>query len=816
MKRLLPLVLLVFMATIVILFTTTRVAPERLANFETIQKVPPGICPPYYLLTDAGDTINPLTGKNSDQPYSPRQTCGKCHDYEKITQGYHFQQGKDESPDPGMAARAQWVSSPGNYGGPWCSPHPLYNYLSPKENESEKTIDMTSYTFVKSCGVCHPGGGSLEFDRNGLRYDRVLADTSYGFADGGINDLDGDYYKAKWQASGIIEADCFLCHMPAYNYSARNKQIENLNYRWAGTVGAGLAKAEGFVANGETVKLTWQSQMFNAKGQVEPHVVRSPRNEACLNCHAKPGWKKRGANFSEHTDVHIRAGVRCVDCHPAGNSATHDAIRGKEVHQFGKGDDPSGFVRNDLDNTMRSCNDCHTTGYMGSPLAKHAWLPPLHLDKMSCQSCHIAQRNVKSVHYAASEVFNPGTRIPTLKQIWTFYGPDMQYWNHYGQLSVMKFDDKPIDPFHPEYIRYKGVIHPANRVHTSWPGIEVEGKPGLMQPRMAHVHDMWMKFKANPESYPELKKISDHNGDQIDEINLPEEIDAIITSLSQYLSDIQYPIEGKRVVWVYNNRVYSSGDAYTEIGIENWQASPYGNVHTYNHDIQPARGALGAGGCTDCHSIQSGFFTRAILMTPFGEDAQPITQPQYKILEMSGFRVYTGLIRETYLKPLIYFAMILLMAVGMALLIRKWLKKQSLFKNNYRLIPLTASILFLLFFACVLWINPAMGTYILPTRFALDALHFWVALVILAGTLLTFSLPILVANNEKVTLRLLLKSSPLSVWYLAGFILALISGVVMLTELGWIFYTLFDLALLWCLLVSILNLLKVPKTHLNP
>jgi hypothetical protein len=43
-----------------------------------------------------GNLINPVAGINTDKPYSPKQTCGKCHDYDLITQGYHFQQGKDE------------------------------------------------------------------------------------------------------------------------------------------------------------------------------------------------------------------------------------------------------------------------------------------------------------------------------------------------------------------------------------------------------------------------------------------------------------------------------------------------------------------------------------------------------------------------------------------------------------------------------------------------------------------------------------------------------------------------------------------------
>jgi hypothetical protein len=29
-------------------------------------------------------------------PYSPKKTCGACHDYDQITNGYHFQQGRTD------------------------------------------------------------------------------------------------------------------------------------------------------------------------------------------------------------------------------------------------------------------------------------------------------------------------------------------------------------------------------------------------------------------------------------------------------------------------------------------------------------------------------------------------------------------------------------------------------------------------------------------------------------------------------------------------------------------------------------------------
>ena len=80
-----------------------------------------GVCPPFFIRDESGAVINPVSMQNTDQPYSPKQTCGLagCHDYEKITKGYHFQQGKDEEANAKLKSFYQWILSPGQYGGRW-------------------------------------------------------------------------------------------------------------------------------------------------------------------------------------------------------------------------------------------------------------------------------------------------------------------------------------------------------------------------------------------------------------------------------------------------------------------------------------------------------------------------------------------------------------------------------------------------------------------------------------------------------------------------------------------------------------------------
>jgi hypothetical protein len=802
---------------------TAKVAEPEFAAATT--KMPPwGVCPPFHLRDEAGNVINPVAGENTDQPYSPKQTCGQCHDYDKITQGYHFTQGAGETPTADQTARCLWATTPGNYGGTWCSPAPLYKYLAPKKNESPADMDMTSFGFFTSpCAACHPGGGSAEYDRDGKRYDLWMSNPASGLSSGADNGFDGDYYRARWSETGVLEADCLLCHMPEYSFADRNKQLGAWNFRWAATAGARFADLKGSVQGGEPVEVVYHQDLFNADGTIEPHIVLEPRNQACLNCHTQPGWKKRGANFSPRTDVHLRAGMKCVDCHPAGKSATDPRIAGHEAHQIGKGDDPGGQVRNDLDDTCISCADCHDTGRMGAPIAKHRWLPPLHLEEIACQTCHIPERLVMPVEVQASDVFSPGTKIPSKgKYLWTFYGPDWNFRNHYGPLVMMGFDDKPTERFRPKLARYQGKIYPVNRIHSAWPGIEVDGETALMQPKMGDIYKMWTSHQADPSKYPELAKITDDNGDDVVEVNRPEEIEALISSVTQKLAEIDYPLEGKRVVWVMDDRVYTSGTEFRTLEMHPWEASPYANVHKYNHDVLPANAALGATGCTDCHHPESEFFFAGNLRYLFDDQARPVTQPQYQALGLALPVVNMSVWRETYLKPVTY-GMLVVLILGLVLVIGdlalRWTFQPHRVPVFLRLLP--AAIVLAAGLGAVLLAGerpaiaccPTTAEFMLPSRFALDANHFPVAVAVLvAGVVaLLWELRQHVPGNGTTRSRL---GSLTGAGLAISLLLACVTGVLIMLKIPGLegvtrySYTLFDLAVALVLFETIVSVLR--------
>ncbi|HUM33558.1 MAG TPA: hypothetical protein PLQ08_11520 [Bacteroidales bacterium] len=520
-----------------------------------------------------------------------------------------------------------------------------------------------------------------------------------------------------------------LCHFPEYDYKTRNKHLLLWNFKWMATAGSGLAKVDGSVKDSIEVTVHYDLSKFDKDGKVSLHLVREPRNETCLNCHSKPMWKKRGASFIAFTDVHIAKGLICVDCHVAGSMATDERIRGKEVHQFGKGDDPSGYVRNDLDNTIRTCNDCHLKGYLNAPIAKHEWLPSFHLEELSCQACHIPERKVKSALVQVSDVFNPGTKIsPPSKYIWTFYDQNMNYWNHYGELSQYTAKDQPTDRFITQYAKYKGKIFPVNPVHSAWPAIYTKGEKGLHQPRMKDVYDMWMLHKKDNKKYPELSKIIDDNNDSIPEINRPEEIEAFINSVTELLNNLGYDMKNRQVVWVFNDRMYFNGTEYENLEKEIYESSPYASVYKYNHDVFPAKAALGSKGCTECHSLSSeNMFNRKIVKYPFGEDGKPVFEPQYVRLGMNGFMVWLSGFREEYIKTMEY-ALVLFLLILIAFNLLFYLNQK------YGFIPENSSyvaIIYVITAAGLLFIylKPDLNSYILPERIWLDKNHFILSLI---------------------------------------------------------------------------------------
>ncbi len=83
---------------------------------------------------DPTDTITAANGSvyMAGPPYSPKQTCGRCHDYDAVTRAFHFREGtgprgenisdhwsdehKDDTLYKYLANAYAYIISPGEYG----------------------------------------------------------------------------------------------------------------------------------------------------------------------------------------------------------------------------------------------------------------------------------------------------------------------------------------------------------------------------------------------------------------------------------------------------------------------------------------------------------------------------------------------------------------------------------------------------------------------------------------------------------------------------------------------------------------------------
>lgn len=392
--------------------------------------------PPIVLKDEYGQSVL-ATGK----PISTRQTCGgDCHDYDFITNSFHFQQGKTEMDRELLASHGALAfnTSPGMFGKFSIIPN---RQLTAADIKDPSDADMSQPEWLTKCGGCHTGGGISEYDLRGHRFLSPDAkpssplDPSYT-----IRDRDtGQVIAWDWQKSGLAEADCFLCHVRKASRGERKKEMAAGDFRWANN--ATLADT-GIVTRRQNGTFSYNRSAFNTDGTVKAEAfdISDPTLENCAQCHGftarntttiqpiqhadimrgteKSGWIYNGAKISDTVspnivekekmdfpwDAHAAAGLICIDCHFSVNNPGRmiqedpkKNLRYKPAeddlavylrrpdHNFARGDIPPETVNLTKRDTMRACGDCHEAE------KGHAFLPykSTHLRSVACQTCHI-------------------------------------------------------------------------------------------------------------------------------------------------------------------------------------------------------------------------------------------------------------------------------------------------------------------------------------------------------------------------------------------------------------------------------------------
>jgi hypothetical protein len=551
-----------------------------------------------------GSDGNPLTPE-SKTPYSPRKTCGGCHDYERITNGYHFQQGRADGAgkivirdtfDP----KFPWNLSSGMYGRFTLASMDL-TQLARKVNLSPSEIDKSSFSFVQACGACHPGGGWSEYDRTGhLYYDEES--KKFGYEDSGENPLlDGDYtpypngnadVRASWDQSGVSEADCLFCHLKGYRWKERGATLRGKFFRYGPAVGAGWADIKLSHDKSGNPRVDEVTADYTKKEvadfeNLHVQILRNPPDENCWSCHAAADGKRRGRQWSSNTDVHHAKGLRCVSCHPS-----------DQGHNFAKGNTIQQTVRSDLNHTMSSCEDCHYKGKSKSaPKHRHPF-SPRHLKIIACQTCHIPFLTA-----SADLVYDFSSSGRMLIQ------------ETFKFLSNDPLDPKRKNPgktqniWYPALTRWKHKIVPAKSLVVTYWG-DLDPKTNVVKPI-----SLW---KIRDLKKPPLLK--DDNGDGDPEVNTPDEIKAFLKKL-QEKDRFENPVAAHPVL-MKGGFLYQLGKKGNVEKTKHEQAGALD--FSLSHNVVSGPEVLGARGCKECHSKNSSFFLRKVLIDPWDEKGKPV------------------------------------------------------------------------------------------------------------------------------------------------------------------------------------------------
>ena len=487
-------------------------------------------------------------------PFSTEMTCGSCHDYNTVRSGWHFNAGSE--------------TESGRNGHPWIYTDPSTLTQIPLSYRdwdgviNPEEIGMSAFEFVKKFGRHHPGGSIGEQEEQW--------ETENAF---------------RWNVSGKVEVNCLVCHdvNSAIDRSHYAKQLKKENFRWAAASTASFADVSGSakdmpdhydiyygLAPDESKsippQIDYKKNDFNEKDEVFFDVTRNIPNENCYFCHSTMVVDNERSEFWQHgEDVHIQRGMNCVDCHR--NGLDHQIIRGYENERVEKKSPEL------ADFTCEGCHSSYESDLTIShnnkgPIPEHNGLPPLHLEKLSCTTCHSGEMPKDSSFLTKTSMGH------TL-----------------GTHGINKADSTLPHIITPVYEENEsGKIVPVNMV---WPSYWGWKNGDDISPMNKDSYSSIVKSVLS-----EMPINRDGSWPKIDDEIITEILALLVSQSSESTS-----------VYVSGGKIYSieSGElkqeAHSKASAYNWPIA---------HNVRPTPMALGSNGCTDCHSLDAPFYTSLI------------------------------------------------------------------------------------------------------------------------------------------------------------------------------------------------------------
>ncbi len=572
-------------------------------------------------------------------PYSPVHTCGRCHDYDAIVHGYHFDAG-DPQADAGRPGEP-WIWTDTRTG----TQIPL-SYRKWAGTYDPTTLGITPWEFVLQFGRQLPGGGPGErvvqmSDEGTSR----PAGAAVAVADAQVGDLPG-----RWRLAGLLNVDCMFCHAreSAYNPEVWWEQIQKQNFAWAPAAAFGLADIDGAVASlpddfdpakaeagrATLPKTTYRPLPTNAQKKVFFDIVRRPSDNACYYCHTtRVAGPHASPDWTHDEDVHIRAGFRCGDCHR--NGIDHQTVRGYQGEQHASG----------LSVATLSCRGCHLGetskvgdvlgGRMGAPKPEHRGLPPLHLERLACTACHSGPRpapqtarlETSMAHglglptHTSSPFVPPSIVGPVLMQDQQMLFPYRAMWPAFWGMQAGQ-DIVPLDP-EQVYTTLRRIlrIRRSSTFTDTMANVTLnkEDKTSILGEMRAEVPES----EWTDQERMEIAKVKRERASAL----FREKLVASLTELKKVL-----PKEGATPVYVSGGHVYKLGaDDPIEV-FDHQVAAPY--AWKMAHDVRPARWSTGVKGCVECHSAGAPIFEGVVTALGPAPETEPVHHAMY---ELEGF-----------------------------------------------------------------------------------------------------------------------------------------------------------------------------------
>jgi hypothetical protein len=484
------------------------------------------------LYDEDGDRIQSY--HQDPKPFSIRQTCGRCHDYDQIASGWHFN-GHDSDVDAGRP------------GQPWV------------------LTDVTTRTQIPISGRQWPGTFTPE--ELGLSPSEFVNQNFGHFPGGSYGEMKPEhpYDAARREVSGNYEINCLTCHNadPHQDQNAAALQATRQNYRWIPAASSQMAAVHGdtldltiFHEPGDRQwpTLTYQDGVFDSEESVFFNIAGKPSNERCYFCHSNQNLSVTEADeWTRDEDVHLKAGLNCVDCHRNGDD--HGITRGIETEGSA---------------ATLSCQGCHIgeseempdAGRLGAPKPAHRGIPTIHFEKMTCTACHSGP--------------------------WLSEQPD--------RWKTARMHKTGLHGRHTPYVPQPHVYAP----------VLMRGTEGKIGPYKIFWPAYWAYLKDDslspvaPGDVMELAgDILNTDAEKVDDWRplTEEQIASVLTTLSS---------DKGTGVYVAGGLIYQlSGDGALSAGTHP-AAKPY--AWPMAHDVRPAGQSLGVRKCKDCHTTDSDFF----------------------------------------------------------------------------------------------------------------------------------------------------------------------------------------------------------------